>query len=103
MANPRAKKFEKSRLFQLGVPDWKILLSLAYDGPQSKYDISKKYKIAYPVVHRATMSLKKTGWIKVVKQQLSKKDVPTKIYGLTSEGLLWVFSRLPKNRSSNIG
>jgi len=95
----RKLKFEKWQLKRLSVPEWRILLALAYDGPQNKYVISKAYKnvrVQYATVHRATKHLEKTGWIEVIDTKISEKNMPTKIYSLTREGLLWLFSKIPK-------
>ena len=95
----RKLKFEKLQLKRLSVPEWRILLALAYDGPQNKYGISKAYKnvrVQYATVHRATKHLEKTGWIEVIDTKISEKNMPTKIYSLTREGLLWLFSKIPK-------
>lgn len=78
------------------MPEWKVLLTLAYDGQRSMYAISKIQGITYPGIHRVTKSLEKLGFVKMVRKQKSKKNVIVKIYGLTTEGLLWVFCRIPK-------
>jgi len=95
----RKLRFEKLQLKRLSVPEWRILLALAYDGPQNKYGISKAYKnvrVQYATVHRATKRLEKTGWIEVIDTKTSEKNMPTKIYSVTREGLLWLFSKIPK-------
>jgi DNA-binding Lrp family transcriptional regulator len=100
MINPemraRVRRFEKNQTKWLGIPEWKILLALAYDGPQIMYEIAKKRGLKYPTVHRAIKGLRELDWLKVVKEQYSLKHVLTKTYGLTVEGLLWLLSRIPK-------
>ena len=44
----------------------------------------------------ATKSLKETRWVEAIEEKLSVKNVPTKIYGLTREGLSWLLSKIPK-------
>jgi hypothetical protein len=90
------RKFERSQTRLIGVPEWRVLLILAYDGPQTMYQISKEHKVTYPLVHRATLSLERLNWIGVIETKVSEKNVSKKIYGLTSEGLLWLLSRVPK-------
>jgi len=94
----RAEKFEEMqiRARMLTVPEWRVLLALAYDGPQTMYKIAKTYNFKYPTVHRAMKSIKEIQWVKVVEKKRSVKNVPTKTYGLTREGLLWLLSKIPK-------
>lgn len=92
----RIQEFERSQMKRLRVPEWRILLALAYNGPQSRYQISKKYNFKYPIVHRATKSLKEIRWVEAIEEKLSVKNRPTKIYGLTRKGLLWLLSKIPK-------
>lgn len=101
----RKLKFEKLQLKRLSVPEWRILLALAYDGPQNKYGISKAYKnvrVIYATVHRATKHLEKVGWIEVIAEETSEKNMPTKIYSLTKEGLLWLLSKIPKTYHASL-
>ncbi len=93
----RERMFEEShqKSFFITMSEWRVLLALAYCGPQSMYKIAKKYSFLYPSVHAATKSLKSIGWLRVVKSQLSSKKVRTKIYGLTPKGLLWLFTKIP--------
>jgi DNA-binding MarR family transcriptional regulator len=95
------ERFERLRALKIGVPMWKVLLALAYDGPQSMYTIFKKHGSKYPVIHTATMKLEKVRWIRTVKKKRSEKNVMTKIYGLTPEGLLWILSKAPKTVASH--
>lgn len=92
----RIRRFEKLNMKRMGVPEWRLLLVLAYNGPLSKYDISKMFKFHYATVHRAAKSLERIGWVEVVETKTSEKNVVTKIYNLTGEGLLWIMSRIPK-------
>lgn len=92
----KIRRFEELRMKRLGVPEWKLLLALAYGGPQNMYQIGKNYDIKYPVVHRAAKALKAIRWIKLLETRKSEKNVETKIYGLTREGLLWLLSKIPK-------
>jgi hypothetical protein len=96
MVDSNADKFYELWQLRPSVLGWKILLSLAYDGPESMYGIMLRIMSVYPWVHRVTSDLERTGWIEVVKKQLSEKGVTKKVYGLTVEGLLWIFSKLPK-------
>lgn len=92
-------KFDEFNARNIGVWEWKVLFTLSYDGPQSMYAISKKNGKAptvYPVVHRTTKDLEKIGWIRVAETRRSEKNVAVKIYTLTSEGLLWIFSKVPR-------
>jgi len=90
------RRFEELRMKRLGVPEWKLLLALAYGGPQNMYQIGKNYDIKYPVVHRAAKILKAIMWIELLETRKSEKNVETKIYGLTREGSLWLLSKIPK-------
>jgi len=92
--NPR--EFEKSQVARLAVSQWKVLLALAYDGQENPYQVANKYRMAYPVVHRAVKVLKGLGWIRVMRREKNIKNANTYIYGMTDKGLLWFFSRLPK-------
>lgn len=92
----RLRRFEELRMKRLGVPEWKLLLALAYGGPRNMYQIEKNYGIQYPVVHRAAKILKAIMWIELSETRKSEKNVETKIYGLTREGLLWLLSKIPK-------
>lgn len=92
----RIERFEKLQIRRLRVPEWRLLLVLAYKGPQSMYAIKKTYNLQYATIHRATKSLEKTGWVKVVDTRHSEKNVLTKIYNVTPEGLLWLMSKIPK-------
>lgn len=88
--------FDKSQSAELRVPEWKVLLALAYGGPRNRYQIVKSQGFQYPLVHRAIKTLESIGWIRVFKEEISAKNVKTKTYGLTSEGLLWLFSKIPR-------
>jgi hypothetical protein len=90
------KSFKESQLRWFKMGEWKVLLALAYGGPNNMYQISKNYEIQYPTVHRGIENLKEVGWIEEVEKRVSEKNIPTRIYGLTREGLLWLFSRIPK-------
>ena len=87
--------FDKSMVKIVDVPEWHVLLALSSEGPQSMYQVAKAHGLHYPGVHRATKSLEKIRWIRVVEKKLSIKKVVVKVYGLTSWGLLWLFSRVP--------
>lgn len=88
--------FVRFQTLRIGVSEWRVLLALGYDGPQSMYAISKKNIMLYPGVHRATSNLKKNKWVEVIGTPLSEKNVTTNTYSLTQEGLLWIFSRKPR-------
>jgi hypothetical protein len=90
------KKFERSQMKQLGLPEWKVLLTLAYNGPEHWYQMAQDLGVKYPVVHRATRSLENIGWVEIVDIRLSEKNVPTSFYNVTDEGVLWLFARVPK-------
>jgi hypothetical protein len=83
-------------LFQLSIPQWRILLSFAYDGPSTMYQITGKYGFQYPAVHRATTALAKRQWIALKAEQPSQKGGIKKVYALTLLGLLHLLSRVPK-------
>jgi DNA-binding MarR family transcriptional regulator len=85
--------FERFQTMRIAASEWRVLLALAYDGPQSMYAISKKNKTLYPTVHRATSNLKKNKWVEVTATRPSEKNVTTNTYSLTREGLLWIFTR----------
>lgn len=89
-----APRFNELRTRVIMVPEWKVLLALAYDGPKTMFDLSKFLDMAYPAVHKATKCLEQLKWVKIIRRGMSVKNVPTKVYGLTKEGLLWMFSRL---------
>jgi len=93
----RIIKFNNSQRVRLTVSEWKVLLAFAYNGPSSMYFIGKNYDMRYAAVLRATRKLEKMGWIKLLKEGKSQKNVTVKTYGLTLEGLLWFFSRIPKS------
>lgn len=93
----RIIKFNNSQRVRLTVSEWKVLLAFAYNGPSSMYFIGKNYDMRYAAVLRATRKLEKMGWIKLLKKGKSQKNVTVKTYGLTLEGLLWFFSRIPKS------
>lgn len=90
------ERFNELNARRIGVTEWKVLLALAYDGPRNMYAISKKNKMKYPVVHRVTKELEKIEWIRVAEERRSEKNVEVKVYTLTSEGLLWLFVKIPK-------
>jgi len=92
----RTREFLKSQMKRLRVPEWKTLLALGYGGPQNMYQLAKAYDLKYPMVHRAIKNLEEIRWVEVVDVKLSEKNMPTKIYSLTKEGLLWLLSRIPK-------
>lgn len=97
MAQTRNEEdFERFQTMRIGASEWRVLLALAYNGPQSMYTIHKENKILYSGVHRATLNLRKNNWVVVTATPRSEKNVTTNIYSLTSEGLLWVFSRKPR-------
>lgn len=83
-------------LRRVPIPEWRILLVLAYDGPSTMYQIKKKYGFKYSSIHRATKSLEKLKWIKVVERRRAQKGGTTKVHGLTLVGLLHVLYRIPK-------
>ena len=83
-------------LWQLSIPDWRVLLIFAYDGPSTMYNVKKKYGFKYPPVHRSTRNLEKLQWLKVIRTGHSKKGTKTKIYGLTLVGLLHLLYRIPR-------
>jgi len=83
-------------LRRVPIPQWRILLVLAYDGPSTMYQIKKKYRFRYPSVHRATKKLEEIKWIKVVERRRAQKGGTTKVYGLTLVGLLHLLYRIPK-------
>jgi predicted transcriptional regulator len=95
--------FIKLSLRRVSIPEARVLLTLAYRGPANMYQISTRAvkgkarapKTTYPAVHGAIKSLKKLGWVKVVDEGKSRKNNPAKTYGLTVEGLLWLFARFP--------
>jgi DNA-binding MarR family transcriptional regulator len=90
------QRFEKSQVAQLTVTQWKVLLVLTYYGEENVYQVAKKYKMAYPAVHRAIRGLRELGWVKVVRNETNAKNVKSIRYGLTDEGLLWLFARRPR-------
>jgi DNA-binding MarR family transcriptional regulator len=92
----KRKEFDRLNSEQLTVPEWKVLLALAYDGQRNMFEISKAYHFAYPLVHRAVKGLVKLRCIEVVDVKRSEKNLKIKIYGLGREGLLWLLSRKPK-------
>lgn len=83
-------------LRRVPIPQWRILLVLAYDGPSIMYQIKKKYRFQYPSVHRATKKLEEIKWINVVERRRAQKGGITKVYGLTLVGLLHLLYRIPK-------
>ena len=83
-------------LRRVPIPEWRILLVLAYDGPLTMYKIKTKHKFIYPSVHRATKNLEKLKWIKVIERRRAQKGGTTKVYGLTLVGLLHLLYRIPK-------
>jgi len=93
----KVQQFEESEVKRLRVPEWRVILALAYNGHQSRYDISKAHNTHYGTVHHSVKNMKKAGWVKVVKKRYSMKNVLTQIYGLTREGLLWLLSRIPRS------
>jgi len=89
------REFEESQMKRLKVSEWRVLLTLAYNSPRNRYQISEDLGCKYPPVHRATKSLERIRWVEVVEERRSEKNVPTKVYGLTREGLLWLLSKIP--------
>jgi predicted transcriptional regulator len=87
--------FNELRLRKISVLEWKVLLTLAYCGPKTIYDISIAQNMRYPAIHKATKNLEELTWVEIVRKEKSKKNITKNIYGLTREGLLWVFSRIP--------
>ena len=83
-------------LRRVRIPEWRILLVLAYDGPSTMYKIKKKYNFQYSAIHVATKSLEKLKWIRVVERKHGQKGGTTKVYGLTLVGLLHLLYRIPK-------
>lgn len=81
---------------RLGVPDWKVLLVFAYDGPLTMYQIKTKYRFKYPAIHRSTKKLETLKWVKIIERKLGEKGHTTKVYSLTLVGLLHLLYRIPK-------
>lgn len=92
-----AKRFAGMFASPVSVPEMRVLLPLAYDGPKNMYQLAKQRKCTYPAVHGAMKKLEKLGWVKVVKSGMSEKKHPMSVYGLTTEGLLWLFSNVPQS------
>lgn len=90
-------KFDESHFVQPPVSQWKALLATAYDGPWNAYQLSRKYEMKHPVMHRAIKALVGLGWVKACGKVLTLKNVKAINYRLTAEGLLWLFSRRPKD------
>ena len=90
-------------LRRVRIPEWRILLVLAYDGPSTMYKIKKEYDFQYSAIHVATKGLEKLKWIRVVERKRGQKGGTIKVYGLTLVGLLHLLYRIPKwTRSSEI-
>lgn len=96
-----AFRFNELRTRKMAVPEWKVLLALAHDGPKTMYELKKILGIAYPAVHKATKCLEQLKWIEIIRREKSEKNVTMMIYGLTKEGLLWMFSRIPVTAASS--
>lgn len=91
----RALKFNELRTRKLSALELRVLLTLADNGPLTMYSIARMQKVAYSAIHKATKSLEKLNWVKIIREEKSKKQVTRKIYSLTREGLLWFLSRIP--------
>ena len=95
MARQRYSEVFPEELRQPAIPEWKVLLVFAYDGPLTMYQIMKKYGFKYSAIHRATKNLETLRWIKVIERKLGDKGGTIKIYGLTLVGLLHLLYRIP--------
>lgn len=94
--SPDVEEFGKFQTAKIVTAEWRVLLSLAYKGPQTMYEISDRDRNYYPMIFRATKELQSRAWVKIIGRGTSEKNVSTKIYSLTPEGLLWIFSKKPR-------
>jgi hypothetical protein len=90
-------KFDESHVAQLPVSQWKAILAVAYDGPWNAYQLSRKYEMKPPVMHRAIKALVRLGWVKACGRVRTSKNVKAINYRLTAEGVLWLLAKRPKD------
>jgi len=64
-----------------------ILLSLGNHGPMSKYELAKKEKISYPVVHLCMKELEAKRLASILERRIGKKGAQTLVYDITQTGL----------------
>lgn len=84
--------FEKivigKRFVSVSPTEKKILLQMAKLGEGTRYDISKKGRISYSVVHSAVDRLRKTHMLHKVRDEQSKRNLKMEVYRLTLAGFL---------------
>ena len=72
MTLPQPSEIFADEMKRVPIPEWRILLVLAYDGPSTMYNIKQQYDFKYSAIHRATKSFEKLKWIKVVEKRRGK-------------------------------
>jgi predicted transcriptional regulator len=98
----KERKYEQISQKALSRSELKTMLTLAYYGPQNRYNVSKLANIKYPVIHRVMKGLHRLDWVTIVEKGRSMKNVRTRTYGITSEGLLWLMTKIPKEIHESI-
>lgn len=93
----RGQRFNELCRRKVTLAEWRILLTLAYYGPLTMFDISRMHHLSYPAIHGTKNDLESLKWIRMVREEKSQKNLRKKVYALTWEGLLWVFSKIAKN------
>jgi DNA-binding PadR family transcriptional regulator len=93
-------------LARLTIVQEEVLRSLGYDGPESKYDMQKRIRRRYPVVHNAMKALEDMSMVQVIRREKGEKGHQKIIYDLTEFGLKTIlagvkelnFDRLARNQ-----